>query len=482
MAGPVIAVCTPMQDMLHPLMVRSLLGLDYVVPRTDVAYLDVRGHAIEDARNDVVGKVLFDPDLARVTHFLWIDDDMVFQPDALRRLLAHDLPIVGGLCHGRRAPHYAPILCYRNPRGALGYTYRHEYPQGIIEVDATGAAFILVKREVYEAVEAKFKTEGEGPYSNHGAGVLGCGEDISFCERAKACGYKVMVDTTIEIGHVGEVVIDSAFAARNMLAKFNPWYPPLPAGEGKPVASIIIPTWNQQPEWLHEAVASALAQTVPCEVIVVDDGSDPPVNRENLPHGGEGPAGHVRLIQTPHQGCFAALNVGIKAMTTEWFTWLSSDDVFQPVKVERQLRTTLASGALASFHGYDLLLDNGSYSKQIMMPHVWHSLAEQQHILAEGCVINGLTTMIHRSVFDEVGLFDGERFTIAADWDLWNKIAQRFLWLPIPEMLATRREVESNASNRYARDPKQLVRWRSEDQEIRSRYAPRCPDCGKALR
>lgn len=30
------------------------------------------------------------------------------------------------------------------------------------------------------------------------------GEDIGFCRRAIQCGYKVAVDTTVQIGHIGD--------------------------------------------------------------------------------------------------------------------------------------------------------------------------------------------------------------------------------------------------------------------------------------
>src|SRR5687768_4402013 len=41
----------------------------------------------------------------------------------------------------------------------------------------------------------------------------------------------------------------------------------------KPLASVIIPTRNRREE-LRQSIRSALAQTVPLEVLVLDDGSD----------------------------------------------------------------------------------------------------------------------------------------------------------------------------------------------------------------
>src|SRR5574341_488017 len=93
-ARPVIALCLPIADRQHPATVRSIAQLK--IPRPFHRF-DVVDKPVEIARNVLTGAVLFEvPD---ATHLLWIDDDMVFEPDALDRLLAHDLPIVGGLCH-----------------------------------------------------------------------------------------------------------------------------------------------------------------------------------------------------------------------------------------------------------------------------------------------------------------------------------------------------------------------------------------------
>jgi GT2 family glycosyltransferase len=467
MTTPVIAVCLPNMGQVYMATMRSVMNLD--IPRP-FHCLDRREVKIEQARNELTAGVLFDPACADVTHLLWIDDDMVFAPDALRRLLAHDLSIVGGLCHGRRAPHYAPILLHRQPGGMMGYAYQHDYPLGLVEVDATGGAFLLVKREVFETIEERFKAPGEGPWSDRGHG-----EDTSFCERAKECGYKVFVDTTLEIGHIAEVVVDSAFSKRNRVSEFNPWYPPMPVGEGKPVASIVIPTWNQKPELLRAAVESALAQTAPVEVIVVDDGSDAAVTWEALT---DTPSRNLTLRRINHAGPWAALNAGIKAMTTDYFCWLSSDDTYRPDKVARQLRAMLATGAKASHHAYDVLTPAG-LSPQAIVPYQWRSLAEQRHVLATACAINGLTVMIHRSVFDAVGVFDPS-FTITADWEFWNRVGRDYLWHALPDLLATRRGFD-NASERYMNDPEKRAIWQAEDAKIRALYAPRCGKCGGGL-
>jgi hypothetical protein len=441
---PVLAVCMPMARGIHPATNRCLLA---GIPRPYHLF-DPVGFQVDVARNMITSEACQYRD---VTHLMWIDDDMTFAPDAVQRLVDRDLPIVGGLCHNRRHP-YMPILVKETQRGC---SFMYDYPEGLVEVDATGAAFLLVKKEVFFKM---YETTGEGWWTPKGVS-----EDISFCRRARQAGYKVFVDTRVKIGHMGEVEVEETFARHNRQFQVNPWYPKRPMPAGSPVASIVIPTWNTKPEWLRAAVESALEQTVPVEVIVVDDGSDVPVRRDlaiDAP---------FKLIRIPHGGCFAALNAGIRAMTTEWFCWLSADDILYPPKVERQLRAmddkSILPRPLASFHGYDILKD-GILSTMVAAPFQWKTIEEQRRVLTKGCAINGLTAMIHKSILGE---FD-ETYTIASDWAKWCEIAAKTYWLPINDVLATRRESGENASVRYAQDPAKRAIWAAEDAKIRETW------------
>jgi glycosyltransferase involved in cell wall biosynthesis len=110
-----------------------------------------------------------------------------------------------------------------------------------------------------------------------------------------------------------------------------------------PVASIVIPTYNQRPQYLAEAVNSALGQTVPnVEVIVVDDGSDEPpfADRDLKPE-------NLQIIRhETNRGIAAALNTGIRASSAPWVCWLSSDaQGFVPRLVPRLPRLPHGPGA-----------------------------------------------------------------------------------------------------------------------------------------
>lgn len=87
--------------------------------------------------------------------------------------------------------------------------------------------------------------------------------------------------------------------------------------------SVIIPCRDDQ-QHLSTALGSVLGQTVQdVEVIVVDDGSDPPLVVPRDPR--------VRLVRRSHAGGpAAARNAGLAVATGEFVAWCDSDDVFTP--------------------------------------------------------------------------------------------------------------------------------------------------------
>jgi glycosyltransferase involved in cell wall biosynthesis len=101
----------------------------------------------------------------------------------------------------------------------------------------------------------------------------------------------------------------------------------LPTAPPPPDLTVVIPTRNR-PALLPRAVASALAQAgVAVEVVVVDDGSDPPAALP--PEQAADP--RVRLIRLdPARGGAAARNAGIAAARARHVANLDDDDELLP--------------------------------------------------------------------------------------------------------------------------------------------------------
>ena len=90
----------------------------------------------------------------------------------------------------------------------------------------------------------------------------------------------------------------------------------------EPRFSVVIPTFGRA-KLVSQAIASVLAQSYQArEIIVVDDGSDPPVAEQLQPL-----AEKVRFIRLPvNGGVGAARNVGVMAAQEEYIALLDSDD------------------------------------------------------------------------------------------------------------------------------------------------------------
>lgn len=162
------------------------------------------GSLIYDSRNHLARRAI----QAEADLVLWIDSDMVFNPDALQRLIEvkekTGADIMSGL-YFRRVPPFSPVLFKDLELNGVRCTWTEfeTIPDEPFEVGGCGFGFVLMGTDVLIDVFAK-KGDLFGP-------VNGIGEDLSFCIRARECGYKIMCDPSIPLGHVGHTVINREF-------------------------------------------------------------------------------------------------------------------------------------------------------------------------------------------------------------------------------------------------------------------------------
>ena len=469
---PVVAICVPIFDDPSYEFHQSMRFLQKPGGGTypgKTHFVDCRGLSIETARRLLTEEALRDP---TITHLLWVDDDMHFPPNALARLLSHNKPVVGGLCHNRRGPSYHPILARKYaPEWGLGkdvYGFCYDYPpDALFSVDATGGAFLLVERKVVEDITTKY---GPGSWWNP---LETMSEDFSFCHRAKECGYEVLVDTGLDIGHVAKVVINKETSAKLRTVEWQKWNAvPMMAPKSDslrmssaPEVSIVIPTYNQKPKYLVAAVISALGQTIQAEVIVVDDGTDQYDIDDVL-----GPyLDKITLFKhTENKGISTALNTGISLMTTPWFCWLSSDDLLDPLKVEMQLSALKTANYKAGYHSYGVIGSEAGYFSRYVTAIAWQNMEEQKRTLSYACPINGSTVMIHKDVFDDLGRFD-TTFKYGQDWEMWARIGLKYFWYRTANVLGMRRE-DGNLTAMLEKDPVKAAIRDSEDARVKAMF------------
>lgn len=186
------------------------------------------------------------------------------------------------------------------------------------------------------------------------------------------------------------------------------------------LVSVVIPTFNRS-HLIRDTLDSVLSQSYPhLEIIVVDDGStDNTLNL--LSEYGQG----IRVIHQSNQGEGSARNTGIRESKGEYVSFVDSDDLWLPNKIEAQIDLISRYSDLKWVYSDAEFFDGTTGNRTC--------LSSQVNRLYAGNVLRKLfledfipspTPLIHRDIFDEVGGFGA--FPRAADWDMWLRIAARY--------------------------------------------------------
>ncbi|MBB2961778.1 glycosyltransferase [Methylobacterium sp. R2-1] len=200
------------------------------------------------------------------------------------------------------------------------------------------------------------------------------------------------------------------------------------------IVTILIPVYNGG-YFLTQAIESALAQTWPAiEVLVIDDGSDDDGHTERVCRSfGD----RIRYLRRENGGVAAALNTGIAAMTGRYLTWLSHDDLYDPRKVEVQMKALAAQpGPCVIFGGYATMTENGTVLTEIETNTGYRSDQPLWAIL-EGR-INGCTVLLERALLERHGGFDIGMPT-TQDYELWWRLAMHYPFVYVPGTLVRHR-------------------------------------------
>ena len=194
-----------------------------------------------------------------------------------------------------------------------------------------------------------------------------------------------------------------------------------------PSVSVVIPSHNRA-QLVMRALDSVRSQTYPAdEILVVDDGSeDDTLKRIRLEQQ------DVHVLEQPHSGVSAARNLGIREATGDWIAFLDSDDEWMPQKLEKQLAALAKTPNLAFCHTDEIWIRNGRRVNPMKKHRKYGGNIFEQCLPL--CVISPSSTILHRRLFEEVGLFD-ESLPACEDYDLWLRITARFPVLYIDEPL-----------------------------------------------
>ena len=129
------------------------------------------------------------------THVLWIDADMIFNPDLLDDLMFSGHDFVTGLACSRRPPFVLCVFKHVSLEMGCKYYELSEIPAETFEIQGCGFACVLTSVEILKQVMLTYKS---------------CfipekifGEDVAFCVRARELGYHIYCEPSVRLGHIG---------------------------------------------------------------------------------------------------------------------------------------------------------------------------------------------------------------------------------------------------------------------------------------
>lgn len=175
--------------------------------------------------------------------------------------------------------------------------------------------------------------------------------------------------------------------------------------------SICIPVYNQA-EYLADAIESALDQTVPCEIIVVNDGSTDNSLEVAKYYESKG----VKVINQVNKGLPSARNSLIMNATGDYILFLDSDDILKENAAERIIDAIEKTGAdiiAPSFKCFGI--QNETIT--IMTAPTLEDFKTANRI--------GYFSAVKREVLLEVGGFSPRMYWGYEDFHLWFDLLRR---------------------------------------------------------
>lgn len=186
-----------------------------------------------------------------------------------------------------------------------------------------------------------------------------------------------------------------------------------------PIFSVAIPTYNRKP-FLKKAVDSVLKQTFSdWELIIVDDGSNDRTQDLIANYNDS----RIKYFYQPNKGVSSARNRCIKESEGYYICPLDSDDWWDKDKLKIHKQYIEEYPQYKIFHTQEIWHKNGRIVPQ-KNKHKKPSGIIFPHCLPL-CCVSISTACIHKSIFNETGLFD-ENLSACEDYDFWLRISLKY--------------------------------------------------------
>jgi glycosyltransferase involved in cell wall biosynthesis len=207
----------------------------------------------------------------------------------------------------------------------------------------------------------------------------------------------------------------------------------------KALVSVVTPTFNRK-HVLRRALDSIYAQTVPeVEAIVVDDGSSDGTEAMIAEYPRP-----VVYVQQENAGPAAARNRGLKRARGAFIAFLDSDDVFYPRHLEASLAALERSPQAGVVYGASEVVDADGRVVKVQRPRPEDRGRVLPRLLFYNFVMPS-TVVMRRECYETVGGMN-ESLRFAEDWLYWLRLAERFPFEQVSEVLVRFQRSKISAS------------------------------------
>jgi FkbM family methyltransferase len=169
------------------------------------------GYNIDQVRN-LIAKWIVDG----YDYLFSVDYDVSFPKDTLKRLLAHDVDLVSGLYIQRKHDqHTLEIYGWDDRGGVSNVPYEKIAGKGLVPIAGCGFGCVLIKKRVFEGIGYPWFV-----YHSALSHMDTVSEDVDFCTKAHAKGFKMFADTTLMVDHHGSNIYRVGEISSNPKAPF----------------------------------------------------------------------------------------------------------------------------------------------------------------------------------------------------------------------------------------------------------------------
>ena len=148
----------------------------------------IEGHTIAENRSYIAIQALE----TKCDYLFFVDDDMVFEPDILNRLLKHKKEIIGVVCHSRTLP-LVSIVKLLEENG--------EISNDLFKCKVKGTGLLLIDMNVFKKINRPWFN-----FETYESGLTKTSEDSWFCQQLKKAELDIWCDATIKVGHIGDYI------------------------------------------------------------------------------------------------------------------------------------------------------------------------------------------------------------------------------------------------------------------------------------